>query len=573
MSEGVMAKKNKLPSDLDEKIQGLAGDIYLQIEERVADFLVANQQEVEITPEQIEQHPSYQKISQRLAEFVKENTEIQAANNEESNKKLAIIASLEQKNSEYQQAIKNSDELNAAKLTDTESILKTKLSDISGLEKQLSEIEKLEGSQSKQLKQATQELLDIEDKLIEANHDKQHLQKNDQAKSATLDVQNKKITELNNQVNTVSAELERVKTDYQNGILSASEHSSDSENQLLKLNEKISVLTTKLSNEQEVGNKQKEHVELLRNELEENKNQCQDFIKDIKAWQEIDDKNRAYVEQQKETIKQQGDELAGAQKNISVLKKSQNSHQTTIGELKASLAQAEINDAKNTKENVLLQKSLQEKISTLNAEAEQEQQQKIHLINQLTDSQQQCKLAQKSIDSLHEQQFAQADDIAHHQESIAKEKQRFIDEHSKNLLVKKEADEKIVKLNKRLHAGEERQAASVQALIQLQQSYDDLAVSFEQMQHDFELQLTNVSDLEQQISEAKARNVQAQQRTEVNRDKQELAYNKARETIKYLRDENTELNKQLEQQVAELETQLTEYRLRFEYAQKQLAKQ
>ena len=45
---------------------------------------------------------------------------------------------------------------------------------------------------------------------------------------------------------------------------------------------------------------------------------------------------------------------------------------------------------------------------------------------------------------------------------------------------------------------------------------------------------------------AKAKNRRQQQE---NKDKQEVEYNKARETIKYLRDENTELNLKLEQQI------------------------
>ena len=55
-----------------------------------------------------------------------------------------------------------------------------------------------------------------------------------------------------------------------------------------------------------------------------------------------------------------------------------------------------------------------------------------------------------------------------------------------------------------------------------------------------------------------------------NKDKQELEYNKARETIKFLRDENTDLQLKLTEQVTQLEDQLREYRLRFEYAQKQI---
>jgi hypothetical protein len=51
-----------------------------------------------------------------------------------------------------------------------------------------------------------------------------------------------------------------------------------------------------------------------------------------------------------------------------------------------------------------------------------------------------------------------------------------------------------------------------------------------------------------------------------------VEYNKARETITYLRDENTELNLKPEQQVNMLKDKLTEYRLIFDYAQKQLTK-
>ena len=59
-------------------------------------------------------------------------------------------------------------------------------------------------------------------------------------------------------------------------------------------------------------------------------------------------------------------------------------------------------------------------------------------------------------------------------------------------------------------------------------------------------------------------------RVEANKTKQEAEFNKARDTIKYLRDENLELNTKLDQQVSELEDKIREYRLRFEYAQKQL---
>jgi hypothetical protein len=51
-----------------------------------------------------------------------------------------------------------------------------------------------------------------------------------------------------------------------------------------------------------------------------------------------------------------------------------------------------------------------------------------------------------------------------------------------------------------------------------------------------------------------------------------VEHNKIRETIKYLRDENTELNLKFEQQANALKDKLSKYRLGFDYAQKQLTK-
>jgi len=69
------------------------------------------------------------------------------------------------------------------------------------------------------------------------------------------------------------------------------------------------------------------------------------------------------------------------------------------------------------------------------------------------------------------------------------------------------------------------------------------------------------------------------QRFNSGREKQEQNDNKARETIKVLRDENLGLiseheeeSESLSQKINELEVSLTEYRLKFEYAQKQLSK-
>jgi hypothetical protein len=78
--------------------------------------------------------------------------------------------------------------------------------------------------------------------------------------------------------------------------------------------------------------------------------------------------------------------------------------------------------------------------------------------------------------------------------------------------------------------------------------------------------------IKEQVQSLQKKALTKQNIADKNKDKQEAEYSKARETIKHLRDDNVELKTKLAQQVSELENKLTEYRLRFEYAQKQLAK-
>ncbi len=48
-----MAEDSKIPQELDEKIQALAGEIYVQVEEKVADFILKQQQSECINDEQV----------------------------------------------------------------------------------------------------------------------------------------------------------------------------------------------------------------------------------------------------------------------------------------------------------------------------------------------------------------------------------------------------------------------------------------------------------------------------------------------------------------------------------------
>ncbi len=95
---------------------------------------------------------------------------------------------------------------------------------------------------------------------------------------------------------------------------------------------------------------------------------------------------------------------------------------------------------------------------------------------------------------------------------------------------------------------------------------------------------SNIKSYQKEVESLKSQTKLAQEgqqnilnRFNTSRDKQAKYNDQVRETIKYLRDENSEMitqhnekKKQFIEQTHDLESKLTEYRLKFEYAQKQL---
>ena len=164
---------------------------------------------------------------------------------------------------------------------------------------------------------------------------------------------------------------------------------------------------------------------------------------------------------------------------------------------------------------------------------------------------------------------------AHKQKSSLKntlaDRALFINESNKKY--KNDTDElqQVIKIHQqKISKQDEKLIFSIKQLDLLQQKKDDILAESEKTQNLIvNLEKENLV-LKEKADSAQENAVNIQQRVDGNREKQELEYSKARETIKYLRDENTKLSAKLEQQVSELEDKLREYRLRFEYAQKQL---
>lgn len=158
---------------------------------------------------------------------------------------------------------------------------------------------------------------------------------------------------------------------------------------------------------------------------------------------------------------------------------------------------------------------------------------------------------------------------------------------------KKEFEQKIAQMNKQLQQAqseaneqkktlieqEQAQAVSQQKITQLEKKNQELAGNLITEQSDLKLYQKEVESLKSQVKLAEEGQKNVLNRFNANRAKQEKDNDQVRETIKYLRDENSEMisqynNKKAQflEQIHELESKLTEYRLKFEYAQKQLTK-
>lgn len=105
----------------------------------------------------------------------------------------------------------------------------------------------------------------------------------------------------------------------------------------------------------------------------------------------------------------------------------------------------------------------------------------------------------------------------------------------------------------------------------------ELSTSLVTKKADIKSYQAEISSLKDQVTKTQQEQESILNRFNANREKQEKDNNKVRETIKYLRDENNEMINQINEQKEEaidkinaLENKLTEYRLKFEYAQKQL---
>jgi len=337
------------------------------------------------------------------------------------------------------------------------------------------------------------------------------------------------LTEKNNQQLEEIATLKR-HNDTQEHLL-AEEKSliAKAQVEIVALTEQLAVIT-----EQEQG------IESRLNIVEQQRdNNEAKFVQAKQSWQEQDDKKLLLI-----------DEL---QKKI-----------------------VKVTQALNKNENELAdnQKHYQQVIEKNSDNAEQKES---LLIKQLQQTKQQS-------DEYHQQLTTEQKTVALLQENI--QHGLLVEEQSKKTLLKltdelasaeRKRSESDVIATERLASEQQKKACIEKQLHELQNQHQLLEANLVTEQADIKLYQQEVIALKEQLTLAQEGQENMLSRFNNTREKQERENTQVRETIKYLRDENNSLinqhnekEQQILEQMAELETKVTEYRLKFEYAQKQL---
>ena len=625
-----MTVQKKLPSDIEENIQNLAGDIYLQIEDKITALLTSYSENIEVTPEVIAAHPHYaalEKEHQSELLLLSQNQEEKSA---ELKKLKAELEAQQSKLVKLQEDLSNAENLNNAKLTDSEQVLKEKLTENTQLAKQVATLNKENTEQQQKLESLNLTAENTTQSLNEIVLQKDALAKNDKAKAATLAVQNQQYSDLQLKFEQVSSELEYLKAEQEQKLLSSNEQLTHEQQQANLLNDQIAALQAELENKQVNNDKQQADITLKaheNNDLKKKINSLEQTVKQnekaagvAKQQYELDkkeintsllneqqknaqalklssDNNEQIVkkmhevERSKQAIEskltQVNEELSLQKNQHQQVKEAVKSLETQVkkeqalsaklsdenSHLKTTLAKTE-SDLTNIKEQqtkkvteltkafdkaVLEQESSQQLITQL----EQKDTDKLEKINELTSQNKNEQLKHKL--SIEKQEENHNKMVTVHQRELVKQNELYVE-------LQRKSDTALADLSSQLEEKVKSATLESSKLAEIEVTYAKSLVDIASIEKDLAEKQRQLTAVQTELDEDRKKTANNRLLHQENKDKQEVEYNKARETIKYLRDENTELNRRLDQQISELEDKLTEYRLRFEYAQKELTK-
>ena len=568
-----MVDKGKFSKDVEEQIQSLASDIYIQVEDKLTQ-LISTAVKTE-TSKNIDQQSQY--LSDKEQSLQKDFTEKQQLQLEEVTQLKQALAEKQVDEATNKQNFQVELTQNTINYSET----------IESLEKEIVNLKQQQTLQQdkKQISnnKLDEKLLETEQKLNDRNQE--------------IDGLNGRVMVLTEQEQSLTTQLTVAKEQIQ---LNAKQQ-----------NETVAAVKT------QADASAKQQIETLTEQLQLNEKQYSEALTAIKEQTETSAKQQIDVltEKLKLTEKQQSEAViviktqaeATAKQQIDVL--TEKLHKL---ESESARMQTEAQQSGDTKV-----KGLEQKISQLEKQADQEKNDKAEL-------QQQLSIQKKSID-VEQDKNKQAEQKTHDfqaqiikiTEQAASDKQQLIDEiksikegaeqskqqHLDEIKAIHDDAEKVKQLHldeikaiheeaeqvKQSHLGEintinetakeikELQTVAQQKIIELEKANEQLNDKLATEQNDIKLYQQEVSVLTEQVRVAQEGQENILQRFNRNRDKQEIENNKVRETIKFLRDENHQLisdiseqKAQFDDQKSELEHKLTEYRLKFEYAQKQL---
>lgn len=671
-----MEQQSKVPLDVEEKIQSLAGDIYVQIEDKITAFVSTYANSVEITDEVIENHLLYQSLQANCNQLKSDFEKANSAHDTDIKAYQKTLSTLEIQISSRDDTIKNNEQLNTAKLTDTEQVLKDKFVELSELTASFNQLTAENKTQFKSLEKATEQLDESTQQIKELKLSEHTLAKNDKAKIAALEVQNHQISDLTLQLNNVTSELDYLKAEhsqqsessskqYQNEIRELKQkiaHSEASlstevtkkktlEDNVNELTQSISDRDKTLDNEKVVTNKLNQEIETLRKNntaietslkdekqamklleanmaelskgrssvseqlIQEQKNvenhkaeviKCKDKILELEKGmstevdsskslqskvvgltQTIDELNTV-IDKEKGSYAQVKTELLTTKKTLELLNERFNMSEADKKEAERLLSIDKQTQGQQKSKHLLEIDSLKQGIDKHRSELEaqvssnEQNKNKVDKLNQtITDLEKDKALslqADKEKDHLHKASLVELKSSLSQEKNTVKEYIAQLDSQ-KTLLAKQTEINKteLDKLEKAEIESSKRMTEFDNKRISLEKNIIELTTKNKELIKSYEESNTMIDGYQQEIIHLKDHHDKANnnaqeiiKRVEANKGKQESEYTKARDTIKYLRDENLDLNTKLDQQVTALEDKLREYRLRFEYAQKQL---
>ena len=560
-----MVDKSKLSKDVEEQIQSLASDVYIQVEDKITNLIAAAvKAEISQTTDQPHTSPSETELmltsdinllKQQLAErqvdadVNKQNFQVELTQNSinysETIERLEkdIVNLKKQETQQQGNTQSNNDKLDE-KLLETEQKLNDKTQAIDGLNGRIMVLTEQEHSLTTQLNVAKEQI-----QLSEKQQSETVIAVKTQAEAAAKQ-----------KIDTLTEKIQ-LSEKQQNETVTAIKVQAEA-----AAKQQIDALTEKL---QQV---ESENVRIQADALQSSDSK-------VKGLEQR-------VSQLAEQAQQEQNGKAELQQQLSVQQKSIDTEQdkNKQAEQKSQDFQAQI--IKLTEQAVIDKQQLLDEIKSLNEAADKVKQshlEEIKVINEAAEAVKQSHLEEikvinegtEAVKQLHLDESKVINEATEAVKQSHLEEIKVINEATE--AVKQSHLDEIKVIHEAGDQAKQLQATAQQNIIELEKANEQLNKQIETEQNDIKLYQQEVTVLNDQVKVAQEGQENILNRFNTNRDKQEVENNKVRETIKFLRDENHQLisdngeqKAQFDDQINELEHKLTEYRLKFEYAQKQL---